>query len=529
MAVQSPQAAKGQFDDVAVPNGQHLEMMQEWRMIDCLMGGTRAMRLARTEYLPKYPGEDEAAYDFRVKWTYLYNYYKKAVKSLVGKPFSKALQYPEKMEGLEEIIADFNLKGDDITTCARDWFECALSNGISYALVDYPDTGGQVLSLAAEKALAIRPYFVHIPARDVIGWKSVSVGGVHKLSQVRIRQSVTKPKADSQFLEEKVESIRVLNWDPATKVVSWEVYEKNDQNEWARTATGVMTGVDEIPLVALYTVRTGFMMAEPPLLDLAYINVAHWQSNSDFRHIAHILSVPILFGKGWNKDTTPGAVQIGPDRMLTTPNEGADLKYVEHTGAAVELLQKYMQKMEDEMAAMAIKLLAQRAPGDVTATEIAVDAAAAEAALKDMVGKLNDALQTVIYFVLMWQGKKMAEKDIPSFKASKDFGLMVGNDFIANWLLKAQSLSIITKKTVLNEAKRLGYVDEELNVEDELEEADEESAKAFAKMNEAMGLNGTGDPDGEEDPEDGQDTPPGGGNSGPGARRAPAPTVGEEE
>ena len=63
--------------------------------------------------------------------------------------------------------------------------------------------------------------------------------------------------------------------------------------------------------------------------------------------------------------------------MLTTPNPEADLKYVEHSGKAVDFLQNYIKGLVDEMTSMAIKLMSERAPGGVTATEVSIDTAAA--------------------------------------------------------------------------------------------------------------------------------------------------------
>jgi hypothetical protein len=40
--------------------------------------------------------------------------------------------------------------------------------------------------------------------------------------------------------------------------------------------------------------RCAFGDGEPPLLDLAYLNVKHWQSQSDQDNILHIARVPIL-------------------------------------------------------------------------------------------------------------------------------------------------------------------------------------------------------------------------------------------
>lgn len=500
--------------DVATPTKAYIRMATEWKLVRALMGGTRTMREAGKEYLPQYPAEDQTAYDFRLKWTYLYNYYKKAIKALTGKPFGRPLSYPDNMNPeFENCLEDFDLQGNDVTICMKNWFENALALGVSYGLIDYPNTGGQPLTKADEIALVARPYFVMIEASDVIGWKTMQYNGIRTLQQVRIKQTISVE--NGSFGEAEKDIVRVFTWIPpsgtAPSQVLWEVYEQTEKGDWVSTARGLMAGVTKIPLVALYTGQTGFMQAEPPLLDLAYINVAHWQSNSDFRHIAHLLSVPILYGAGWDKDNTPTQLALGPNRMLTTPNENAKLTYVEHSGNAVALLQEYMKKIEDEMMAMAIRLLSDKRVGGVTATEITVDVAAAESALKSMVMSLQDAIGQVTYFFHEWLGIIPKDpEDLPDLTVNTDFGLNMGNDLIASWLLKANAQGIVTKKTVLCEAKGLGYVPEDLDEDAELEAAAEESQKEFANMNGAFGNPKDGTTGGDPTTTEGDNLPTGG-------------------
>ncbi len=62
-------------------------------------------------------------------------------------------------------------------------------------------------------------------------------------------------------------------------------------------------------------------------MDLAYINIMHWQSQSDQDNILHVARAPILFGKGIPEGTV---VKIGVDSEIICNAEGADFKFVEH-------------------------------------------------------------------------------------------------------------------------------------------------------------------------------------------------------
>ena len=53
-----------------------------------------------------------------------------------------------------------------------------------------------------------------------------------------------------------------------------------------------------VPVVDLVLEKTGFFAGRPPLMELAYLNVKHWQSQSDQDNIVHYVSVPLLQYRG---------------------------------------------------------------------------------------------------------------------------------------------------------------------------------------------------------------------------------------
>src|SRR3546814_6971269 len=94
---------------------------------------------------------------------------------------------------------------------------------------------------------------------------------------------------DGAWGERAVEQIRVL--EPGR----WSLWRRADavrDRPWRRHAGGETSfgppGFGTLPLVTVYAERTGYLTARPPLLDLAWLNLAHWQSSSDQRHILHV-------------------------------------------------------------------------------------------------------------------------------------------------------------------------------------------------------------------------------------------------
>ncbi|MGT3256396.1 DUF4055 domain-containing protein, partial [Yersinia enterocolitica] len=77
--------------------------------------------------------------------------------------------------------------------------------------------------------------------------------------------------------------------------------------------------------------QIGFMRGTPPLIDLAMLNIKHWQSQSEQDNILHVARVPLLsvFGLEDKEELTVGASVA--TRFDDRTKQG--LEYTEHSGA----------------------------------------------------------------------------------------------------------------------------------------------------------------------------------------------------
>jgi hypothetical protein len=170
----------------------------------------------------------------------------------------------------------------------------SLTYGHSAISVDYPAAAG-AMNLAEERALGRRPYFVHVDAPQIWGWRKEPI--TNRLLQVRIHDYDVRPLND--FGEEQIEQMRVIypgRYDLPTRSA------KKSSNS-ARPAATAST---EIPLVPIYSNRRGLLISQPPLLDIANLNITHYQRQADLIHALHIAAMPTLVLEGWD-DTTGNA------------------------------------------------------------------------------------------------------------------------------------------------------------------------------------------------------------------------------
>ncbi|RZJ12208.1 MAG: DUF4055 domain-containing protein, partial [Rubrivivax sp.] len=343
---------------VATPSDAVAAMTPDWALAGTLMAGTTAMRAAGKQYLPKWPAEDQDAYNARLATAVLYPAYSRTITTLAAKPFSKPVTIGEDVPAiLVEYCADIDLQGRNLDSFAADILTAALGEGLAGILVDYPERPADVKTLADERKLGLRPYAVQIMASQLRGWIAAYTGGKWQLLQLRFMECVEEP--DGAYATRKVDQMRVLF--PG----KWETHRKNDKGEWVLHDKGITT-LAYIPFIPVYGQRLAFMMSRPPLIELAHMNVKHWQSQSDQDTILHVARVPILTARQCGekfelKVGASAAVDLGS-------NEHAELKYVEHTGAAIEAGKVSLDDLKDEMRQAGAELLVV-AQVEKTATE----------------------------------------------------------------------------------------------------------------------------------------------------------------
>ena len=251
-------------------------MAKDWAVCEALMGGTLAMRAAGETLMPRWPAEESAAWSARLKVATLMPAYRRTVSVMSGKPFAKALTYGEDVPPrIREMCDDIDRQGRNLHAFAADAFFRTLAFGIAGIHVDYPRLTG-VRTLADERAAGARPYFRLIRHNQILGWKTDEVGGALRLVQMRLAE--THDIADGgRWGAKTVRRVRVL--EPG-RYELWQEPEK-DGEDYVLIDEGTTSPMQAIPLVPLYGFREAFMCGKAPLMDLAHLNVKHWQSQSD--------------------------------------------------------------------------------------------------------------------------------------------------------------------------------------------------------------------------------------------------------
>lgn len=466
-------APPGGGDDPSRPCDAVAAMSTAWRMVSDLLGGTAAMRASGVRHLPQFPHESARAYEIRRCTAVLFPAYARTVSILTGKPFSKPItvgdDVPPRLAGW---LDDVDREGRNIDAFAAAVCHDALAYGISGILVDAPPSPG-ARTVRDEAEAGIRPYFVHVKHGDILGWRTESRGGSERLAQLRLMESVEEP--EGRFGVKLVPQVRVLEpgrWETYRKVA-----DKSGRESWALHDRGT-TSIDEIPFVPVYGYRKGFMAGVPPMLDLAYLNVEHWQSSSDQQTILRTVRVPILFAKAMSEQDT---LAIGAGTMIQAESPDADMKYVEHTGSAIEAGRASILDLEDRMRQVGAELLVIK-PGNTTEVQTRSDNEPAMCDLQRIMQSLEDGLDLALYYMARFVG----EPEGGRVAIYGDFGVATLAEASAQLLAGMHADGSLSHPTLLSELKRRGVLSADVDVDAEVAATAVErtAAKALADARE---------------------------------------------
>ena len=451
-------------DDVSRQSDAVADMAKAWVLAADLMGGTAAMRAAGKKHLPQWPGEDSAAYKDRLATATLFPAYERTVSVLTGKPFSKPVAIGEDVPAKMKLwLENVDLEGRNLHAFASDLCANALAYGLCGILVDCPPAEG-TRTVEDEKRAGVRPYMVHIRHNAVLGWRAEKLGGSMVLTQLRLMEAVEEP--DGLFGVKCVEQVRVL--EPG----KWTTYRKvegtDGRNRWAEHEKG-RTSLDVIPFIPVYGVRKGFMIGSPPMIELAHLNVEHWQSKSDQQTILHVARVPILFAKGIGSEDS---LVVGAGAMVRASSEGADMKYVEHSGAAIEAGRMSLLDLEDRMRQIGAELLVIK-PGNTTEVQTLADNEQGMCDLQRIMQTLEDALDQALALMAKFVGEQ-AGGHVTIYS---DFGAATLAEASAQLLFDMKAAGSLSHATLLHEMKRRGVLSPDVDVDKEIAAAKAEKPK----------------------------------------------------
>lgn len=430
-------------DSVASTSIAYDQMLWKWHLPAYLMSGTLGMRSAGEVYLPKEPAEEKQAYHNRVCRTVLYGAYSRTVKSYSSMPFVDPIIIKNIPESLEYLLDDATSKKESLASLGGQLVSDTINYGLCHVLIDFPVSPG-FSNLLEERQSGLRPTFSRISPLNLLSWTFEG----EELAQIRIYEPVVTKIGE--FGETTVDQIRVIT--PSTVSLYRMLVDSKEEDSGSthnpKFGTPSLStdgenaawtlfeshpnSLGKVGLVTGYGNKTGDLVAEPMLEELAWLNLRHYQKLSDLDNVEHVVNVPLLFGKGFAEDEV-NTMEIGANTFVSSTEVNADLSYVEHSGDSIKAAQTSMDKIESRMIAMGADLLTQRSSGRQTATAKILDDTKSMSILEAIVRILEEVYEDSYKVAGEWL-------QLPAFKPSVTIGEGLDLNQVDNIVTELDSL-----------------------------------------------------------------------------------------
>jgi len=517
------------------PSSDYTSMMRYWQMVEAILGGVEKLRqpvglgmqqgiagpptppsilsnlnrdvqFGAFEYLPKFENETTEDYQRRRRHAPLTNIYSDISRNLASKPFSKTLELAEKtLDQYKTLAENIDGQGNNLHVFAGDVFKSGLDKGLDWILVDYTKVPPGS-TLADEAGIGARPYWVRIQAERMLAVYSDFLNGNEVFVHARIYEP-TIQRVD--YIEQLVERVRIFNREPVYGGIpdvnegliigystpTWEVWEaqmvqtvdSNGKNTSTETWVMIDSGNVTVGFIPLVPFRTGRRYAstwkiDPPLRDLAYMQIEEFQQESNLKTIKELTAFPMLTGNGVNPPSD-GSITIGPHKVLFAP-PNADGRpgtwaFIEPSAASLNFLKSDLEALRKSMKDLGMQPLTD---ANLTVVTTANIAAKAHNAVQAWALGLKDALQQAWKFTALW----LNQKDEPLVNVHTDFGVDQEAGTELDALLKAEAQAVLSKKTVQEEFKRRGVLSDDFNSDHEEQQLAEEQANNTLSVEQAI-------------------------------------------
>lgn len=473
-------------------------MLPYWRMVDAILGGVDALRHAsgtvsvpgpqvpyenlrslrsrgyysipESPYLPKFENESSADYLRRRLTAPLTNIYADVSDNLSAKPFAKELQLEEDApDDLVDLAEDIDGQGNSMHVFAAEAFKKAIDKAIHWILVDYTRMPARA-TLADEREMNARPYWVHIPAERLLSVYSVFFAGKEHIVYARIYEPCTEREGFGEKHYRRVREFeREMFQDGYGKIIaigtpSWRLWEEQEEaggkKNWNVVDEGVLT-VGIIPLVPCITGKRDGMTWRlcPPLRDLAHMQIEEFQQESNLKHSKEMTAFPVLVAEGVaqpkNADGDDIVVPVGPGVVLFAPPDAegdhGTYKFLEPAATSLTFLQSDLERHRTEMRNLGKQPMATANLTVVTTANVSMKASSAVQAWAIL---FKDALEVAWEYTCLW----MKRDDAPGVMIHTDFGIELAQDKELSELRELEKQGILAKEEVAIEFKRRGVL-----------------------------------------------------------------------
>lgn len=375
------------------------EFLPEWQMVGDCVDGERAVKKQREKYLP-HPGDegqnneqDRKRYSAYLKRAPFINATGRTLTGLIGIAFNKPvkIQLSGKLTAIE---SDADGEGQPLTQLIRDALSQNLQRGRAGILSDYTSGGTQTVATAG------RPVIRLFTAKQIINWRVTN--NKTSLVVLHYQEPVNDPDSFELVMKDFWLELRLINGLAMSR--KWQESDDGIQaNEWVELKDAGGKRLEELPWAWIGAVNNDHTPDAPPLADIAYINIKHYQAEADIAEIAHTVGQPTVaiseVSQQWADKYLKG-VKVGVRNGVVLP-QGATMTMVQAEDRNLPIT--VAERREKQMAMLGAKLV-ERNTSARTATQASDEAQTDNSVLSLCAGNVEQAVNRALSFAVAFAG-----------------------------------------------------------------------------------------------------------------------------
>lgn len=413
----------------SIQHAEYADFKSRWKLIRDVLAGKKDIDDEGEAYLPKpnnYSDNRYLAYQIRAV---LYNATARTLEGYLGAIFRKELdvELPTKLEYLS---TDTDGAGNNITQFSKKVCKDVISMGRHGILVDYPSSEN-VETLEDERNANLQARLISYTPESIVNWHCLKKGTRTVLSNVLLEE-IEIESSSHVFNQDFNKKWRLLELDENGFYVQrvMEQVEVIDPKTNERTVTVVEektiiptlpdgSRLDYIPFIFIGSETFTPTPDNPPLYDLAQLNIAHYRNSADWEQAIFMVGQPTPWISGLDTgfiDENKGQLVIGSNAAWLLP-DGATAGMLE-SKAERNIIQKAMEFKEVEMVGLGARIIQDNTSrGSESAESVQIRRSGEASQLACIADNVSQALVKCFEWAAAWMG---AEGEI-KYQLNKDF------------------------------------------------------------------------------------------------------------
>lgn len=383
--------------NVGFKDKDYVENIGHLSFIEDIYKGTRALKNKGSIYMQPFPLEDEDTFKERVNRSTFFNFFNKAVNNLSSILLRKDPKINYKVKD-KKYIDNIDGTGTSLNMFIKEISKRSLLDGLTYIWVDSQKIESD---LNLSEADSIKPYLKNVLRKDVINKTINNDSGESILEQVVIKQIISESVDEFETKDKEIFIVLRQNEGIIYKD-NKNSYEEIDR--WEHN-------LGYVPLIPVYSAKTGYLEADIPLLDIAYLNLSHYNFVSILQSMLRIagVPVPVLYSgeQIFKPDVTKKkGITIGVNAALSFKDKSVEgFEWIEFQGTSLDQQRLNIKDLEESMEKLALSVISTKTFN--TATEALISDSNNNLFLVELSYSLETAMNQALFMLSDYMGRDL--------------------------------------------------------------------------------------------------------------------------